>query len=669
MVLEGRGERLSKKLMSGNEAIAYGAWLAGVRVGSGYPGTPSTEILESLAGYDGVYVEWAPNEKVAFDVCVGAAYAGVRALVTMKHVGLNVASDSLFYASYTGVSGGLVVVSADDPGMFSSQGEQDNRHYARFAKVPMLEPSDGEEAKRLTVLAFELSERFDTPVLLRSTTRLSHSKSVVVLSQSTAPFHDANVAGRRGERVVPVFVSDPEKYVMIPKYARHRHLVVEERLERLREFAEGFEENRFEPGDTGIGVISAGIAYQYAREVFREASFLKLGMTYPLPRRLIMDFAGRVRRVVVVEELDPFLEEQIRALGVEVEGMSIRPATGELSPTLLRDGASKRGLAVSVGGGDRPSSSDGPRDNHYSPVDVPVADAAGRLLRREGLDEELASTARSNLAGRVVRVEDSREGHGTDDAIPDRPPILCPGCGHRGVFYLLRKLKFKVFGDIGCYTLAVQPPLSAIDTVGCMGASIGVLHGIARAGIRERIAAAIGDSTFFHSGIAPLMNLVYNGGCGLIVILDNGTTAMTGHQPHAGSGLTLRGEPTRKLSIPDVVRALGVEEVHEVDAYALSEIREILIRISRDGLAADKPVVLVVRHPCVLKAKEKNRPARVDAEKCNGCLHCLDLGCPSLKVENGNPVVDQLSCNGCGVCAMVCPREAIVTLSGSHGKR
>ena len=585
--------------MSGNEAVAYGAWLAGVKVGSGYPGTPSTEILESLARYDDVYVEWAPNEKVAFDVCVGAAYAGLRALVTMKHVGLNVASDSLFYASYTGVRGGLVAVTADDPGMFSSQGEQDNRHYARFAKVPMLEPSDSEEAKRFTLIAFKLSEGFDTPVLLRSTTRLSHSKSVVTLEEQCRHAVGSSPGGA-------TFESNPEKYVMVPKYARIRHGAVERRLEGLREFAESFEENRIESGAGEIGVISAGTAYQYAKEVFEGASFLKLGMTYPLPQELIKRFARGAKRLVVVEELDPFLEEQIRAMGVEVEGLSLRPPTGELNPTLIWEGAARRGLVHLC-------------DAYRSP--------------------------RENI-------------------LPDRPPVLCPGCGHRGIFYLLRDMKFKVFGDIGCYTLAVQPPLSAIDTVGCMGASIGVLHGVTKAGIRRKVAAVIGDSTFFHSGIAPLMNVIYNGGCGLIIILDNGTTAMTGHQPHAGSGITLKGEPAPRVDIAGLVRALGVEEVYEVDGYAIDEMREILRAIAGRDEPAEKPAVLVVRRPCVLKTREKRARARIIPEKCGGCLLCTKLGCPSLSEDSGDVGVDPVTCVGCGICAAICPKDAIVVERG-----
>ncbi|MCR4420648.1 MAG: indolepyruvate ferredoxin oxidoreductase subunit alpha [Clostridia bacterium] len=584
---------MPKQLMSGNEAIAYGAYLAGVRVAAAYPGTPSTEILENLARYPGVYAEWAPNEKVAADVAAGAAYAGRRALAAMKHVGLNVAAETLFYTSYTGIEAGLVLVTCDDPGMHSSQNEQDNRHYARFAKVPMLEPADSEEAKQFTKLAFAISERFDTPVLVRSTTRISHSKSPVEREDPPAPAPTESRPYRR----------DPAKYVMVPAYARKRHPIIEERLKRLAEYFEELEINRIEMGDPELGIIAAGVACQYAREVFPEASFLKLGTTWPLPEEKIRRFAAAVKRVLVVEELDPFLEEQVRLLGIECRGKSVFPAVGELSPGLVRECARKAGLLPPGAGGQEPASSPAP----------------------------------------AVQ-------------LPPRPPMLCPGCGHRPVFYALRLYNVLVFGDIGCYGLGVNPPLNGYHTSGCMGASIGVAHGADHAGVKERRAAIIGDSTFFHAGIPPLIDVLYNRGTTTVIVLDNRTTAMTGHQDHPGTGRTLLRQETVAVAVEDLARAVGFRKVDVVDPFDFKTLRQLI----REHVDSHEPSVLVARHPCVLLTREYKPAYRVDPERCNDCGVCRKLGCAPLIKVNGKMAIDPLLCVGCGFCAQVCGRKAIV---------
>ncbi len=590
-----------KRLLSGNEAIALGAYEGGTAVAAAYPGTPSTEILEHLAKYPGVYAEWTPNEKVALDVAVGAAYAGKRALAAMKHVGLNVAADSLFYASYTGVVGGLVIVTADDPGMYSSQNEQDNRNYAKFAKLPMLEPSDSQEARDFVKLAFALSEEFATPVLLRSTTRVAHSYSVVDVPQGEAALPLASTDKLPYPR-------DQARYVMIPGNARRRHPIVEERLVKLTEYAETFVGNRVEAGNRRLGIISGGIAYQYAREVFPEASFLKLGMSYPLPRRLIQDFAGQVEKVIVLEDLDPFWEEQVRLLGVACEGKRYFPMIGEFNPDVVRAGAVKAGLLPA-------SEAAEPRDLGFQPTAFPL---------------------------------------------PGRPPVLCPGCGHRGVLYVLKKLKVVVNGDIGCYTLGVIPPLSAMDSSGCMGASIGVAHGVERAGAQERAVAVIGDSTFFHSGIAPLINVFYNQGTAATFILDNQITAMTGHQDHPGTGKTLQNVETVKVDLEKLVRGIGIEDVYVVDAYDLKAVEQ----AARVALAGKRPAVVIARRPCALMVKAKGPELVVNAERCNGCALCLRTGCPALiRVSEKLVRIDPLLCTGCAVCQQVCARGAILVAS------
>jgi len=576
-------------LLSGNEAIALGAYEAGTLVATGYPGTPATEILEALSLYDGVYAEWSVNEKVALEVASGASIAGVRALCAMKHVGLNVAADPLMTLGYTGVKGGLVVVSADDPGHHSSQNEQDNRNYARFAKVPMLEPSNSDEAYAFTRLAFELSERFDTPVLVRTTTRVSHSKSPVCPGRPHKP------------RVPSGLKPEPSKYVMIPGYSEARHDFAEKRLTEMAGFADGFEHNRVEMRSRDIGVITSGITYHYVREALPEASVLKLGMSYPLPAGLVKDFASGVSELYVAEELDPFIETQTLALGVDAVGKLTRPGflplSGELNPDI-------------------------------------ISAAFGRVKRN------------------MNRFKDR--------AFHTRPPAMCPGCPHRGVFYTLSKHGYFVAGDIGCYTLAHNEPLSAVHTTLCMGAGLGQAHGILKAfeaasKSAPRLAAVIGDSTFLHSGMTSLLNTMYNRGSGVIVILDNLTTAMTGRQTHPGTGRTLSGERTKKTDIVDVVKGLGVKDVIVVDPYELAELEKALGGKARKGLR-----VIVTRRPCfLLDRKQRRVPMIVDTAACTGCGDCIDTACPAISLKEGVAHIDQTLCTGCMICRKVCGYGAI----------
>jgi len=589
-----------KRVLSGNEAIARGAWEAGAHVAAAYPGTPSTEILEELSRFPHIYCEWSTNEKVALDVAVGAAYAGRRALAAMKHVGVNVAADSLFYASFTGAEAGLVIVSADDPAMHSSQNEQDNRRFAQFARVPCLDPADSQECKDFAIAAFDLSELFDTPVLLRTTTRTNHSSTIVELGERTER------APRREK-----FPRDPAKYVMIPANARKRHPLVEQRVRDIAAWAEKSPLNRMEWRDRKVGVITAGIAYQYAREVLPGASVLKLGLVHPLPQQLIRDFAAGVERLVVLEELDPVLEEAVRLLGIACEGKSIFPLCGELDPTVVRRAAAGAGLPV-----DRP------------PLTV----------------EQLALPE-----------------------LPARPPVLCAGCPHRGVFQLLSKKKVPVTGDIGCYTLGLLPPLSALHTCGCMGAGIGVAHGAAKAGIRERMVAVIGDSTFYHGGLPALANVAYNRSNVLTIILDNRTTAMTGHQANPGTGITLQKQPAEVIEIEPLVRALGIHHVVTIDAYDI----DALEKAYKELMSHEEPAVLVARRECALLPEIRKRwvPLEVVEEKCTGCGICFRIGCPAiLKSEELDPkshkplaLIDPDQCTGCEVCSQLCPHDAIPT--------
>lgn len=588
-----------KKLLSGNEAIALGAYLAGAKYASAYPGTPSTEILENFAKYPNVRAEWASNEKVALDAVAGASYGGARAMASMKHVGLNVASESLFYLAYTGVNGGLVIISADDPGAWSSQNEQDNRHYARFAKVPCLEPADSQECLDFITLAFDLSEQFDTPVLMRTTTRISHSKSVVVV-----PDGDGHAP-----RPLKPFARDWTKYVMIPANARRRHPVVEERIRRLAEWAETATVNKTEWGNRKFGVIASSVAYQYAREVFEGYSFLKLGMSYPLPEKMIREFASQVEKLVVVEELDPFYEHEIRAMGLPVAGKEYFPMTNEFSLAVVRAGARKLGVP--------------------QPEPIPAPPAFQQAITR--------------------------------------PPAFCPGCPHRSTFYVLNKLKLLVAGDIGCYAIGVLPPFSAIDTLGCMGASIGVVQGVDAVGVstpKQKWVAVIGDSTFFHAGLPALVNIVYNRGASTVLILDNDTTAMTGQQEHPGTGMTLQGQPTKKIDIEAVVRGMGVEDVFVVNAFDEPAVEA---TIKKAIAITDRPSVVISKGPCVFLPEYPPKFIdEVDQEKCNGCSLCFRVGCPAIfkgeldaKTNKPHAVIDSLLCVGCDICLQVCPRDAI----------
>ncbi|MCF6277256.1 MAG: indolepyruvate ferredoxin oxidoreductase subunit alpha [Anaerolineales bacterium] len=616
-------EELVKRLLSGNEALARGAWEAGVKVASGYPGTPSTEILENLAKMPDVYAEWAPNEKVALDVAIGAAYAGKRALATMKHVGLNVAADSLFYSASTGAEAGLVIIVADDPSMHSSQNEQDSRNYAKFTRIPCLDPADSQEAKEMVLSAFELSEKFDTPVLLRPTTRVCHTSSLVTASPDR---YQGKVSGK--------YPRNPAKYVMVPANARGRHPVVEARLEKLTEFAENSALNRVEIREKKLGIITNGVAYQYAREVFPTASILKLGMSYPLPPQKIKKFAEQMDKVIVLEELDPFIEEQVLLMGIELykpEGWdagayphfkSIFPIIGELDPKIVRTHAVSAGLLPKETGA-KPKTSPAPSEESKIP---PI------------LQENL----------------------------PNRPPVLCPGCPHRSSFYILHKLKRPINGDIGCYTLGVVPPLSAMDTCGCMGASTGVAHGAAMAGDSERHIAVIGDSTFFHTGVQALMNVAYNGSNVITIIMDNRITSMTGQQENPASGKTLQGKVANEVDIEALVRAIGIKRVKRVEAYDVSAIESTL----KEWLKIDEPAVLITDHACALMPDERKKylPLEVVEEDCNGCTLCFRIGCPAIiqsdkvdeKTQRPLAEIDPLLCTGCEICSQVCPRDAIL---------
>jgi indolepyruvate ferredoxin oxidoreductase alpha subunit len=614
-----------KELLSGNEAVARGAYEAGVRVAAAYPGTPSTEILENLTTYDAVYSEWAPNEKVALDVAIGAAYAGSRAMAVMKHVGLNVAADAFFYASMTGMEAGLVLVCADDPNMYSSQNEQDNRNYAKFARVPCLEPSDSQEAKDIVGVALDMSERFDSPVMLRVTTRISHSDTLVELGEGTGIPPEALESAEP-----PEYRIDRTKYVMVPGNARQRHPVIEERIAKVKDFAETFSYNRVEMGDTSLGIVAGGVAYQYAREVFPDASFLKLGMTYPLPEQMMRDFAAKVDRLIVVEELDPFIENEVKLMGIAVEGKSIFPICGELDPTVVRKCAVEAGL--------------------LSPPSPPHL--------RERSKGELSSSP--PLAEEI-------EGGQQQVELPSRPPLLCPGCPHRGLFTVTNKLKLVVNGDIGCYTLGFLPPLSALHTCGCMGASIGVAHGVSKACIAQKHVAVIGDSTFFHTGMPALLNVAYNQSDTVVIIADNRTTAMTGHQQHPGTGTTLMGEPTYAVEFEDLAKAMGIQRVHTVDPYDLQAVEVAL----RDCLDNAGPAVIISRRECALLpvARKGWVALAVNAERCNGCGLCFRVGCPAIvksevvdeKTGRAKARIDPLLCTGCEVCAQMCARGAILS--------
>lgn len=580
-----------KEILSGNEAIARGAFEAGVKVASAYPGTPSTEILENIVNYKEIDSSWAPNEKVALEVAIGASFGGGRSIACMKHVGVNVAADPLFTLSYTGVGGGLVLVVADDPEMHSSQDEQDSRNYARFAKVPMLEPADSQECKDFTRLAFEISEQFDTPVMLRSCTRISHGKSIVELAEPVTGLP------------TPKLVKNPAKLVMLPGNARVRHPFVEERLAKLGDYGSKVSINRVEMRDTEIGIITAGVSYQYVREVLPAASILKLGMVYPLPMELIREFAAKVKKLYVVEELDPFIEDQVKAAGIAVIGKEIISLCGELTP--------------------------------------------GRLRKAFGLPDAVQTTV---------------------DKLPGRPPNMCPGCPHRGVFYSLNQLKAYVTGDIGCYTLGFMPPLNAMDTCVCMGASISNASGIVRVlspEEKKKVVAVIGDSTFLHTGVNSLMEMAYNQSPATVIILDNRITAMTGRQDNPASGWTLADGQTNAVDLVQLCKALGIRHVRVVDPLNLEETRTAL----QEEMDRPEPSVIITNRPCVLVKREgvfqKGLVLSVDQDHCTGCKACLRIGCPAIEWQpapdgkKGKASIDPLLCNGCDVCRQLCKFNAI----------
>jgi indolepyruvate ferredoxin oxidoreductase alpha subunit len=594
-----KGEPAVKELMSGNEAIARGADEYGVRLASAYPGTPSTEILEYIGKrYPKIKAGWAPNEKVALEVAAGAAYGGSRSLAVMKHVGLNVAADPFMTLSYTGVNGGLVIVVCDDPSMHSSQNEQDTRNYAKFGKVPCLEPSDSQEAKDLMGEALRISEEFDTPVIFRSCTRVSHSMSLVELKDRVEGPKELGLK------------KDPMKFVMLPAMARQRHPIVEQRLKDLAEFAETFPFNKVIMGDDSLGIIANGIAYQYAREAMPNASFLKLGMVWPLPEKMIRDFASRVKRLVVIEELDPIIEEAVRLMGIEVEGKELTGICGELSPELVEKALTGASSAKSIG---------------------------------------------------TIEME-----------LPLRPPNMCPGCPHRATFTALKKNKVYVAGDIGCYTLGALPPIGMLDNCLCMGAGIGIASGLDRSLgelSKGKAVAVIGDSTFFHSGMTPLLELAYNGGSTTVVIMDNRITAMTGAQHHPGTGYTLREDPTITADVEKLAEAFGFRRVRSVNPYHVKDLQAVV----KEELEADEPSLIIAKAPCALLKTNRilaDKPLRIDKDVCRGCKACINTGCPALefvKIEEpaegdkrkGYSRINEALCVGCRTCFEVCKFDAI----------
>ena len=572
-----------KRLMIGNEAVARGAWEAGVSVVSSYPGTPSTEITENIVKFDDIYVEWAPNEKVAAEVAIGASIAGARSMSCMKHVGMNVMADPMFTVSYIGANGGLVFCVADDPGMHSSQNEQDSRHYAMASKIVMLEPSDSSECKEFTKKAFELSEKFDTPVIVRLSTRVSHSQGLVEecdkVNYELKPY-EKNIA----------------KNVMMPGNAIKRHVIVEERMKALETFAENCEFNRVEINSDEIGVITSGVSYMYAKEALGErVSFLKLGMAYPMPKNLIEDFAKKHKKVYVIEELDPIIENHCKALGIEVIGKDVFTLLGEYTPT---------------------------------------------MIKKAVFDEEGAPYSE------------------IEENIPVRPPVMCAGCPHRGTFYVLKKLGLVVSGDIGCYTLGAVAPLGSVDTTVCMGASVSGAHGMAKARGEEfnkKLVAVIGDSTFMHSGITGLIDIVYNKGNNTVIILDNSITGMTGHQDNPTTGLTIRKEPTKQVDLVALAHAVGVDRVVVADPFDLKNFEKVV----KEETEANEPSVIIAQRPCaLLKTVKYSGHCKIN-DNCKNCKMCMKLGCPAISVKEGKVVIDKTQCNGCGLCVNVCPFGAI----------
>ncbi len=573
-----------KKLMLGNEAVARGAYEAGCTVAAAYPGTPSTEITEYIAKYDEIYSEWSPNEKVALEVAIGASIGGARAICSMKHVGLNVAADPLFTVSYSGVNGGLVIMVADDPGMHSSQNEQDSRFYASSSKVPMLEPSDSQECKDFVKYAFAISEQFDTPVIVRLTTRVSHSQSTVEINE-------------KDDFKLKEYVKDANKYVMMPAMARKRHIVVEKRMADLREFSNTSDINRIELDNREVGIITSGISYQYVKEAVPNASVLKIGMVHPIPEKLIMDFAAEVKTLYVVEELEPFFENQILKMGIKVIGKQKLPVMGELS---------------------------------------------AQIIAEKLFDKKIETAALP-----------------TDQPIPVRPPVMCPGCPHRGMFYVLKKLKLNVSGDIGCYTLGALPPNECMDTCICMGASIGVAHGMEMARgkeFRKKTVAVLGDSTFIHSGITGLIDVVYNKGNSTVLILDNSITGMTGHQHNPTTGYTIKGEPTKQVDLELLCKAIGIDRVTIVDPFDVKEFEKVV----KAEIEADEPSVIISQRPCALLKNVKFEGVqKISLDKCKNCRACMKIGCPAI-VDKGNHLeINPALCVGCKLCTKICSFNAI----------
>jgi indolepyruvate ferredoxin oxidoreductase alpha subunit len=572
-----------KRLMLGNEAVARGVYEAGVTVASSYPGTPSTEITECIAKYDEIYSEWAPNEKVAAEVAIGASIAGARSMSCMKHVGMNVMADPMFTVSYTGVNGGLVFCVADDPGMHSSQNEQDSRHYAKASKIMMLEPSDSGECKEFVKKAYTYSEQFDTPVIIRLSTRVSHSQSLVEeCPREDVPLRD--------------YEKNPAKYVMMPGMAKKRHVVVEDRMRALAQFADECELNTVEMNSDKIGVIASGISYLYAKEALGDkASFLKLGMVYPLPDNMIKDFASKVEKVYVIEELDPVFEEHCRALGIEIIGKDEFTLLGEYTPTMIR---------------------------------------------------------------KVVLGEDAPEKIEIKEDIPVRPPVMCAGCPHRGTFYILKKLGLVVSGDIGCYTLGASAPLSSVDTTICMGASVSAAHGMAKARGKEfnkKLVSVIGDSTFMHSGITGLVDIVYNKGNNTVIILDNSITGMTGHQDNPTTGYTIKKEPTKQVNLITLCKSVGIDRVVVADPFDLQSFEKVV----KEEVEAEEPSVIIAQRPCALLKTVKYTGHCKINDNCKKCKMCMKLGCPAISWDGETIQIDTTQCNGCGLCVNVCPFGAI----------
>ncbi len=573
-----------KKLLLGNAAVARGAYEAGVNVVASYPGTPSTEITEETAKYDEIYSEWSPNEKVAAEVAIGASIGGARAMSCMKHVGLNVMADPVFTVSYTGVNGGLVFCVADDPGMHSSQNEQDSRHYAKASKIMMLEPADSSECKEFTKRAFTLSEEFDTPVFIRLSTRVSHSQSLVEICE------------RENVEIKP-YEKNIGKYVMMPANAVKRHVTVEERIASLVDFAEKDGINTVENNGAKIGVITAGIAYEYAKEALGEkADFLKLGMVYPLPVEKIKDFAKNYETVYVIEELDPVIEEHCKSIGVtNIKGKEIFTLLGEYTPN---------------------------------------------MIKKAVLGEEAPETVKA------------------DEPIPVRPPVMCAGCPHRGTFYVLKKLGLVVSGDIGCYTLGAVAPLASVDTTICMGASVSAALGMAKARgaeFNKKLVSVIGDSTFMHSGITGLVDIVYNKGNNTVIILDNSITGMTGHQNNPTTGYTIKGEETKQVNLIALCRAVGIEHVVVADPFDVKNFESIV----KEEVNREEPSVIIAQRPCALLKSVKYTGNCVITDKCKNCKMCMKLGCPAISIKDDKPVIDATQCNGCGLCVNVCPFGAI----------